>query len=144
MSQFIKIYEDNPNEMAIKKVVDVLKNGGLIIYPTDTVYGLGCDITNLKAMEKIKQESKQTIDNLRAISKEQPEMLAPLMMGYEMTDGNIKTISALNEYVKQSTGVLSKAFIDLNPEIPSRVSSNSKGIINPYAGLFFCPTRYEI
>ncbi len=53
MSQFIKIYEDKPNETAIKKVVDVLKNGGLVIYPTDTVYGLGCDITNTKALEKI-------------------------------------------------------------------------------------------
>ena len=53
MAQFIKIYEDNPNESAIKKVVEVLKNGGLIIYPTDTVYGLGCDITNLKAVEKV-------------------------------------------------------------------------------------------
>jgi len=53
MSQFIKIYEDKPNEAAIKKVMDVLKNGGLVIYPTDTVYGLGCDITNTKALERI-------------------------------------------------------------------------------------------
>lgn len=53
MTQFIKIYEDNPNEAAIKKVVEVLKNGGLIIYPTDTVYGLGCDITNARALEKV-------------------------------------------------------------------------------------------
>ncbi len=53
MSQFIKIYEDKPNEAAIKKVVDVLRNGGLVIYPTDTVYGLGCDITNTKALERI-------------------------------------------------------------------------------------------
>ena len=53
MAQFLKIYNDKPNEAAIKKVVDVLKNGGLIIYPTDTVYGLGCDITNSKALEKI-------------------------------------------------------------------------------------------
>jgi tRNA threonylcarbamoyl adenosine modification protein (Sua5/YciO/YrdC/YwlC family) len=53
MSQFIKIYEDKPSEAAIKKVVDVLRNGGLVIYPTDTVYGLGCDITNTKALERI-------------------------------------------------------------------------------------------
>jgi tRNA threonylcarbamoyl adenosine modification protein (Sua5/YciO/YrdC/YwlC family) len=53
MSQFIKIYEDKPNEAAIKKVVDVLRNGGLVIYPTDTVYGLGCDITNTKALERV-------------------------------------------------------------------------------------------
>jgi len=49
----IKIYPENPNEKAIEQVVDVLKKGGLIIYPTDTVYGLGCDITNPKAIEKI-------------------------------------------------------------------------------------------
>jgi len=53
MAQFIKIFEKNPNEAAIKKVVEVLKNGGLVIYPTDTVYGLGCDITNTKALERI-------------------------------------------------------------------------------------------
>jgi tRNA threonylcarbamoyl adenosine modification protein (Sua5/YciO/YrdC/YwlC family) len=53
MAQFIKIYEDNPNEAAIARVVKVLKDGGLVIYPTDTVYGLGCDITNTKALERI-------------------------------------------------------------------------------------------
>ena len=53
MAEFIKIYEDKPSEAAIKKVVDVLKSGGLVIYPTDTVYGLGCDITNTKALERI-------------------------------------------------------------------------------------------
>jgi tRNA threonylcarbamoyl adenosine modification protein (Sua5/YciO/YrdC/YwlC family) len=53
MAQLVRIYEDKPNESAIEKVVKVLKDGGLIIYPTDTVYGLGCDITNVKALEKI-------------------------------------------------------------------------------------------
>ncbi|WP_026903166.1 L-threonylcarbamoyladenylate synthase [Pedobacter glucosidilyticus] len=49
----LRIYEENPNEKAIEQVVQVLKKGGIIIYPTDTVYGLGCDITNSKAIEKI-------------------------------------------------------------------------------------------
>ena len=53
MSEIIKIYEDKPSEAAIKKVVEVLRNGGLVIYPTDTVYGLGCDITNSRALEKL-------------------------------------------------------------------------------------------
>jgi len=53
MAQLIKLYEENPNPKGIQKVVDVLKRGGLIIYPTDTVYGLGCDINNLKALERI-------------------------------------------------------------------------------------------
>ncbi len=53
MAQFIKIYPDNPNPKEIARVVKTLKEGGLIIYPTDTVYGLGCDITHSKALERI-------------------------------------------------------------------------------------------
>jgi|TARA_R110002020_G_scaffold199778_3_gene401561 tRNA threonylcarbamoyl adenosine modification protein (Sua5/YciO/YrdC/YwlC family) len=53
MAQFIKIYEENPNPKDIKKVVDVLRNGGLVIYPSDTVYALGCDITNNRALERV-------------------------------------------------------------------------------------------
>lgn len=53
MAQFIKIYPQNPSEKEIARVVKVLKDGGLVIYPTDTVYGLGCDITNTKALERI-------------------------------------------------------------------------------------------
>ncbi len=53
LHMLIKIYPENPNPKVIEQVVDVLKKGGLIIYPTDTVYGLGCDITNQKAVEKI-------------------------------------------------------------------------------------------
>ena len=53
MAELVRIYEDNPNPKEVMKVVDVLKRGGLIIYPTDTVYGLGCDITNIKALERI-------------------------------------------------------------------------------------------
>jgi tRNA threonylcarbamoyl adenosine modification protein (Sua5/YciO/YrdC/YwlC family) len=53
MAEFIKIYEENPNPREIKKVVDILKKGGLIIYPSDTVYALGCDIKNNKALERI-------------------------------------------------------------------------------------------
>jgi len=53
VAEFIKIYEENPNPREISKVVNILKKGGLIIYPTDTVYGLGCDITNTKALERI-------------------------------------------------------------------------------------------
>lgn len=49
----LKLYSDNPNHREFRKIIDVLKNGGLVIYPTDTVYALGCDITNNKAIQKI-------------------------------------------------------------------------------------------
>ncbi len=53
MAEFIRLYEENPDPKRIRHIVEVLRNGGIIIYPTDTVYGLGCDITNQKAVEKI-------------------------------------------------------------------------------------------
>ena len=49
----VRLYNENPNTREIRRIADILKNGGLIIYPTDTVYGLGCDISNQKAVEKI-------------------------------------------------------------------------------------------
>ncbi|TCK84846.1 L-threonylcarbamoyladenylate synthase [Albibacterium bauzanense] len=52
---FIKIYEENPNPKSISQVVDILRKGGVIIYPTDTIYGIGCDITNPKAIERVCQ-----------------------------------------------------------------------------------------
>ena len=55
MAELIRIYEENPNPKDIKRVVEALKDGAVIIYPTDTIYGLGCDITNNAALEKIAQ-----------------------------------------------------------------------------------------
>ena len=55
MAEFIKIYEENPSEREIKRIVKILKNDGVIIYPTDTVYGLGCDITSNRALERVAQ-----------------------------------------------------------------------------------------
>ena len=62
MAELIRIYEENPNPKDIRRVVDVLRKGGLIIYPTDTVYGLGCDITNTQALEKIAQLKNVKLD----------------------------------------------------------------------------------
>lgn len=50
---FLEIHPDNPSERKIQQAVEVLRSGGIIIYPTDTVYGLGCDIYNSKAIERI-------------------------------------------------------------------------------------------
>lgn len=52
---FLKIYPENPNQREIDKVTEVLRDGGLVIYPTDTVYAIGCDALNVRAVEKICQ-----------------------------------------------------------------------------------------
>ncbi|MBK6644024.1 MAG: threonylcarbamoyl-AMP synthase [Bacteroidia bacterium] len=49
----LEIHPDNPNSRHISQVVDVLRKGGVIIFPTDTIYGIGCDVTNQKAFEKL-------------------------------------------------------------------------------------------
>ena len=54
-SEFIKLHPDNPSQNKIIHITEILKNGGVIIYPTDTIYGMGCDIFNQKAVEKIKR-----------------------------------------------------------------------------------------
>lgn len=58
MAKLIKLYEENPSERLVMQIVDVLRNDGLIIYPTDTVYGLGCDINSKKALTKIARIKK--------------------------------------------------------------------------------------
>ena len=49
----LKIYEENPNATEIGKAVEVLREGGIVIYPTDTIYALGCDALNVRAVERI-------------------------------------------------------------------------------------------
>jgi len=49
----IQIHPDNPQNRLLKSAVDILKDGGLLVYPTDSVYGLGCDLLNKNAVEKI-------------------------------------------------------------------------------------------
>ncbi len=54
-AEYIKLYEENPEIDKINRIVNVLKSGGVIIYPTDTVYGIGCDFSNVKAVQKVCQ-----------------------------------------------------------------------------------------
>lgn len=49
----VKLYNENPNPREIEQVVSVLRDGGIVIYPTDTLYGMGCDALNVRAVEKI-------------------------------------------------------------------------------------------
>lgn len=68
-NMLIRIYEENPNPREISRVVEILRKGGIVIYPTDTVYGLGCDINNTKGIERIAQIKNLNLkkDNLSFI-----------------------------------------------------------------------------
>jgi tRNA threonylcarbamoyl adenosine modification protein (Sua5/YciO/YrdC/YwlC family) len=54
-AELIKIHPINPEGRKIARIVDILKNGGVIIYPTDTIYGIGCDLMNRKSIERLCQ-----------------------------------------------------------------------------------------
>jgi tRNA threonylcarbamoyl adenosine modification protein (Sua5/YciO/YrdC/YwlC family) len=54
-AELLKIHPDNPENRKIERVVSKLKEGGIVIYPTDTIYGIGCDLFNKKAVEKLCQ-----------------------------------------------------------------------------------------
>ncbi len=49
----VKLYNENPNPREIEQVASVLRDGGIVIYPTDTLYGIGCDALNVRAVERI-------------------------------------------------------------------------------------------
>jgi tRNA threonylcarbamoyl adenosine modification protein (Sua5/YciO/YrdC/YwlC family) len=57
---YFSVNSQNPQVRLIKKAVDILRDGGIIIYPTDTVYGLGCDLFNRKGIEKIYEIKKRS------------------------------------------------------------------------------------
>ena len=58
MSNVIRIHSENPQQRLIKQVVEVLENGRVIAYPTDSGYALGCTLGNKRAMEKIRDIRK--------------------------------------------------------------------------------------
>ena len=113
MAQLIKIYPENPNPREIDKVVKVLKNGGLIIYPTDTVYGLGCDITNIKALERLAK-----------------------LKGVKLEKANFSFIcedlSNLSDYVKQIDTSVFKILKRALPGAYTFILPGSKKLPNPF------------
>lgn len=76
-------------------------------------------VETLRNIQRIVADNKQTMATLRALKEERPEMLGPLMLAYEVTDGKVDTISKLNTYIRNSNATLSKAFFDGRTEIPS-------------------------
>ncbi|MDN3493156.1 L-threonylcarbamoyladenylate synthase [Winogradskyella bathintestinalis] len=113
MAEFIKIYPENPNPKEIQKVVKILKGGGLVIYPTDTVYGLGCDITNIKALERI-----------------------ALIKGVKLEKSNFsfvcEDLSNLSDYVKQIDTTTFKILKRALPGPYTFILPGSKNLPNPF------------
>ncbi len=84
---FFKLYEENPEQKKVDKIVDILRNDGVIIYPTDTVYGIGCSIMSRSAIDRVakykgikqgKERFSLIFDNLSQISEYARSIHTPL------------------------------------------------------------------
>ena len=70
-------------------------------------------------LKEISEEASDTIQTLRAVKEKRPEMLGPLMLAYDITDGNVSSMGKLNQYVRSTTGTVSKMFFDGSPDLES-------------------------
>ena len=70
-------------------------------------------------LKEISEEASDTIQTLRAVKEKRPEMLGPLMLAYDITDGNVSSMGKLNNYVRSTTGTVSKMFFDSSPDLES-------------------------
>ncbi len=116
----VKIYPENPNNKQIEKVVEILRKGGIIVYPTDSVYGMGCDIHNRKAVEKIAK--------LRGIKPDKAQ--------FSMICHDLSQISAYTKPLDNSVFKLMKKnlpgpftfILNANSKVPALFVSNKKTI----------------
>lgn len=116
----LKIYQENPNERALEQVIEVLRKGGIIIYPTDTVYGIGCDIMNHKAIE--------TLCKIRGLK---PEKANLSFICYDLTDiaQYTKPIdTATFRLLKKSLPGPFTFIFNASNKVPKLMSSNKKTV----------------
>jgi len=117
---FLKIYPENPNPREIRKVVDCLQNGGIIIYPTDTIYGIGCDIFKPKAVERITE-----------ILGDSKKKSAMTFICHDLSNLSDYTKPIANNIFKVMKRTLPGPFtfiLEANNNVPKIVQSNKKTV----------------
>ena len=117
---FLKIYPENPNPREIQKVVSCLQNGGIIIYPTDTIYGIGCDIFKPKAIERI--------TDLLGDKKKKDAMT---FICYDLSNISDYTKPIANNIFKVMKRVLPGPYtfiLEANNNVPKLLQSNKKTV----------------
>lgn len=120
MAFFIKLYEDHNSQRQLDKIVNTLRDGGVIIYPTDSVYGIGCDIYNHKAVEKVAR-----IKNVK------PEKAHFSLIFYDLSQLSEYTAPISNSVFKLMKKSLPGPFtfiLNANSKVPKVFQSNKKTI----------------
>jgi len=116
----LRIYPENPNQNRIRKVVDVLEGGGIIIYPTDTVYAIGCDIKANKSIDKIAR--------MKGLNPENPDMS---LIFHDMSQLSEYTVIRDNSVFKLLKRNLPGPFtfiVQANKQIPKLFKNKKKTV----------------
>jgi tRNA threonylcarbamoyl adenosine modification protein (Sua5/YciO/YrdC/YwlC family) len=120
MALFIKLYDDNNSQRQLDKVIETLKSGGIIIYPTDSVYGIGCDIFNHKAVERVAR-----IKNIK------PEKAQFSLICYDLSqlaDYSTPISNPIFKLMKKSLPGPFTFILNANNKVPKVFQSNKKTI----------------
>lgn len=116
----LKIYPENPNPKAIQRVVKCLQDGGVIIYPTDTIYGIGCDIFKQKSIERITQ-----------ILGDKKKKSAMTFICHDLSNLSDYTKPISNNIFKAMKKALPGPFtfiLEANNNVPKILQSNKKSV----------------
>lgn len=120
MALFIKLYESNNNPRQLDKVIEVLREGGVIIYPTDSVYGIGCDIYNHKAVERIAR--------IKGVKSEKAQFSLICYNLSQLSDYTTPISNNVFKLMKKSLPGPFTFILNANSKVPKMFQSNKKTV----------------
>ncbi len=116
----LRIYNENPNPRHIRQVADLLEEGGIIIYPTDTVYAMGCDILATKSIEKIAR--------LKGLNPKNPELSLIFHDMSQLSEYTIIRDNTLFKLLKRNLPGPFTFIVQANNQIPKLFKNKKKTV----------------
>jgi len=116
----IRIYNENPNPKQIRQIVDLLEVGGIIIYPTDTVYAMGCDILATKSIEKIAR--------LKGLNPKNPELSLIFHDMSQLSEYTIIRDNTIFKLLKRNLPGPFTFIVQANNQIPKLFKNKKKTV----------------
>ena len=116
----LKIYPENPNPKAIQQVVECLNDGGIIIYPTDTIYGIGCDIFKTKSIEQV--------INIQGMNKKKTALSFVCYDLSQISDYSKPLNNNIFKIMKRALPGPFTFILEANSNVPKLIQSNKKTV----------------
>jgi tRNA threonylcarbamoyl adenosine modification protein (Sua5/YciO/YrdC/YwlC family) len=116
----IRIYNENPNARHIRQIIDLLEDGGIIIYPTDTVYAMGCDILATKSIEKIAR--------LKGLNPKNPELSLIFHDMSQLSEYTIIRDNTIFKLLKRNLPGPFTFIVQANSQIPKLFKNKKKTV----------------